>query len=136
MLVGVLIPWGIAVPAVGSGHLILGPAMVAIAVVITWLFAVRMAHRVTVEPDGAVSWSSLLSGGSTSVTDLVRVRPARFERSMLVLEGAGGRGPFVIARPGLGALIAALRAAPGELPIDLGPWTDRLDRLERRGPRR
>lgn len=136
LMLGVVLVWGIALSAVAAGQAPFAVVMAVAAAVITWLLVVRLAHEVVIEGD-EIRWRTLAGAGSAPVAELVRVRPARFERSMLVVELGSGRGPVLMARPGLAAVVEALTAARPGLELDLGPWSDGLDRLERRrGPRR
>lgn len=127
---GIVLAWLVAFTAGGSADLAVGVAALVAAAALTWLFGTRFAHTVTVGVDGDLRWRSLLRRGRLDVATMRRVRPARFEKTMLVLEGPAGRGPFVAGGQGLAAFVDALRAARPDLPIELGRWAGRLETAE------
>jgi hypothetical protein len=128
--VGTVLVWLVALSAGGSAPLPVALAALAAAVALTWLFGTRFAHTVTLS-DGQLAWRALLRGGRLPVASLRRVRPAHFEKTMLVLEGPNGRGPFVAGGQGLAAFVDALRAERPDLAIELGRWAGRLEAADR-----
>lgn len=127
---GIILVWLVAFSAGGAAGLVAGTVALVAAVALTWLFGTRFAHTVTV--DGTdLRWRGILRHGHLDVTTMRRVRPAHFEKTMLVLEGPRGRGPFVAGGTGLAAFVDALRAARPDLPVELGRWAGRLEALDR-----
>jgi hypothetical protein len=128
--VGIVLVWLVALSAGGSAPLPAGLAALAAAVALTWLFGTRFAHTVTLS-DGEIAWRALLRRGRLPVAAMRRVRPAHFEKTMLVLEGPNGRGPFVAGGRGLAGFVDALRATRPDLPVELGKWAGRLEAADR-----
>ena len=128
--VGTALVWLVALSTGGSAPLAVGLAALVAALALTWLFGTRFAHTVTLA-GGEIAWRALLRRGRVPVAALRRVRPAHFEKTMLVLEGPNGRGPFVAGGRGLAAFVDALREARPDLPIELGKWAGRLEAADR-----
>lgn len=118
-LLGIVLVWLVALTAGGSAPFAIGALALAGAIGLTWLFGARFAHTVTLDGDLLI-WRSLLRRGQVPLGALRRLRPTRFEKTMVVIEGPNGRGPFVAGGAGIEPLLEALRAARADLPVELG----------------
>jgi hypothetical protein len=128
--VGIVLLWLVALSTGGSTPWPVSLGALVVAAALTWLFGTRFAHTATVE-GGEVAWKALLRRGRIPVSTMRRIRPAHFEKTMLVLEGPRGRGPFVAGGTGVAAFLDALRAERADLPVELGKWAGRLEAADR-----
>ena len=97
----------------------------------TWLFGTRTAHTVEITADGQLAWRALLRQGRCSLAHVAEIRPARWDRSFIVVGPAAG-APFAIpSGRGLAAFLEQVRAERPDLARHLGPWIAALESLDR-----
>jgi hypothetical protein len=82
-----------------------------------WLF--RVAGEISVDRE-TLTWSAAMRTRQVPVADLVRVRPARFSSSALVIEVTDGRPILTMSTKGVERFTAELRRLRPDLPVTFG----------------